>query len=387
MSEATWQSLPFDEAIKFFRDKTSVPADRLCDLARENYARSFIISGLADQSLLDDIRAAVDKGISQGTTLAEFQKDFDSIIAGRGWLEDKPSGYTNWRAAAIFNENVSMAYRQGRYQQMTSPAVLAVRPYWRYLPSSSENPRPEHEAFYNVVLPADDPWWEDHYAPIPGDFGCKCGVQALTEDEVREIEGELAGSDFPMQREVPRTEPDLEEAPPPAPELAPDLAPPGPERMTELDAGWQSSDEAEKKMIEDLSPDELNKLISEQRSMEEAKRPAPPPLADIDPDLPSGKVQFGWVSENGQRAYENRAMVPEMIAKNYFGADAKALDDLWTQAGREWHHVRERGATDINRERYFRLEDLMSWADKNNPAYKDIYFKQHPKSRGWRAGK
>ncbi len=34
---------------------------------------------------LADFRAAVDKAISQGTTLAEFRKDFDTIVAKYGW--------------------------------------------------------------------------------------------------------------------------------------------------------------------------------------------------------------------------------------------------------------------------------------------------------------
>ena len=72
--------LPFNEAISFFRDKLNMPTRRWNDLAGEMHARAFVVAGAMKADLLEDLRAAVDKAISQGTTLAEFRRDRKSVV-------------------------------------------------------------------------------------------------------------------------------------------------------------------------------------------------------------------------------------------------------------------------------------------------------------------
>ncbi|WP_319543166.1 PBECR2 nuclease fold domain-containing protein [uncultured Pseudodesulfovibrio sp.] len=193
--------LPFNEAIDYFRDKVNLPTDKWDDLMGGMHSRAFVIAGATESDLLSDLRMAVDRAISDGTTLEEFRKDFDSLVDRHGW---KHKGNRGWRTAVIYNTNLSVAYSAGRYAKMTDPDVLAAMPYWRYMPSGSADPRPEHMAWYNVVLPADDPWWETHYAP--NDYGCKCGVMALTEySRDRLIEAEEDGP-FPVRTEAPDDE-------------------------------------------------------------------------------------------------------------------------------------------------------------------------------------
>jgi hypothetical protein len=47
-------------------------------------ARSFMVPGAAKNEILVDLRSAVDRAISKGTTLDEFRKSFDSIVANHG---------------------------------------------------------------------------------------------------------------------------------------------------------------------------------------------------------------------------------------------------------------------------------------------------------------
>jgi len=159
---AEYMSLPFDEAIEFFRGKINVPTATWKDLWKAMHARAFSVAGAMKEDLLEDLRAAVDKGISEGTTLREFRKDFDGIIQKHGW---KYKGGKGWRTAVIFNTNISVAYAVGNYSQMMDPDVLKARPYLRYVGSSAAFPRPEHQAWANVILPADHPWWDTHTPP------------------------------------------------------------------------------------------------------------------------------------------------------------------------------------------------------------------------------
>ena len=165
---AEHMDLPFEEAIAFFRNKINMPAATWKTLWKSMHDRAFSVAGATKGELIEDLREAVDRAIAEGTTLAEFRTDFDSIVQKHGW---KYKGGKGWRTAVMLNTNISVAYSIGNYNQMTDPDVIRARPYLRYVASSSRNPRPEHMQWYNVILPADDPWWNTHYPP--NGWGCK----------------------------------------------------------------------------------------------------------------------------------------------------------------------------------------------------------------------
>jgi len=198
---AEYMDLPFNEAIDYFRQKVKLPTRTWKDLWQGMHARSFVVAGAMKTELLEDLYAAVDKGVSEGTTLKEFRKDFDALVDRHGW---KYKGGKGWRTGVIFNTNLSTAYAAGQHAQMTDPAVMKARPYWRYVASSSRNPRPEHQAWYNTVLPADDPWWNTHRPP--NGWGCKCGVVNHSAREVKRLKKEEAGGDQPIKTEAPEIE-------------------------------------------------------------------------------------------------------------------------------------------------------------------------------------
>jgi uncharacterized protein with gpF-like domain len=154
--------MPFDEAIEFFRGKVNIPTQRWDDLREEMHAKGFMVAGANRDGVLSDFREAVDKAISQGTTLEEFQNDFDGIVKRHGWSY---KGTRNWRSEIIYDTNVRTAYQVGRYRQMTDPDVANYRPFWEYMHTQSSHPRPAHLAWVGTVLKMNDPWWNTHYPP------------------------------------------------------------------------------------------------------------------------------------------------------------------------------------------------------------------------------
>ncbi|RJP17900.1 MAG: head morphogenesis protein [Deltaproteobacteria bacterium] len=186
-SEARYASLPFQEAIDFFREKVNIPTRHWDDLRQGMHARGFMVAGAAKTEILADLRSAVDKAISEGTTLDEFRKSFDSIVANHGWSY---KGGRNWRSELIFSTNIRTAYAAGRYRQMTDPDVASYRPNWQYRHGDSVVPRPLHLSWDGLVLAADDAWWKTHYPP--NGWGCKCRVFALSDRDMRK-----AGKDGP----------------------------------------------------------------------------------------------------------------------------------------------------------------------------------------------
>ena len=181
-ASAAYMNLPFDAAIAFFRAKLNLPVETWDEIWAAMHGRAFTVAGAMEADVLESFRVAVDKAISTGSTLGEFKKDFNRIVEKTGWGFN---GSAAWRAAVIYNTNVTVAYQRGHWLAMTDPDVVKVRPYLRYVKSSSADPRPEHMRWANLVLPWDDPWWDTHYPP--NGWGCKCGVVSMSEREVQRM--------------------------------------------------------------------------------------------------------------------------------------------------------------------------------------------------------
>jgi hypothetical protein len=179
MAEA--QPVHFTEAIDFFRQKVQLPSKAWTDLWEGMHARAFVVAGATKDALVADLYAAVDKAIATGTTLAQFRKDFDRIVADHGWTY---KGGRAWRARVIFDTNLRMANSAGRWDQ--AQRLKARRPFARYIHTHGSHDRPEHVAWHGTVLPLDDPWWSTHW-PANG-WGCKCTTQTLSPREA-EAEG------------------------------------------------------------------------------------------------------------------------------------------------------------------------------------------------------
>lgn len=164
-----FSKLPFEEAIKFFRQKVNLPTEKWTDIMDGMHTRGFVVAGAMKDGLLTDLRNAIDKAISEGTTLNDFRKSFDETVQRNGWSY---KGSRGWRTATILDTNLRTAYAEGHYRQ--SMAVVKDRPYWRYIGGLSITPRPLHLSWNGLVLHADDPWWDAHYPPK--EWGCKCKV-------------------------------------------------------------------------------------------------------------------------------------------------------------------------------------------------------------------
>lgn len=178
----------FPEQVTFFRNKLNLPTTRSGQITRDQNDAAFVVAGATKADLLADLRGAVDNAISNGQSLGEFRSQFNEIVAKRGWTgwtgEDSKAGRA-WRTRLIYKTNLDTSYAAGRWAQMTDPDVVRLRPYWRYVHNTIENPRQQHQRWNNLVLRHDHPWWQTHYAP--NGFGCNCGVETLNERGLRRL--------------------------------------------------------------------------------------------------------------------------------------------------------------------------------------------------------
>ncbi len=173
---------PFAEQLAFFRKKLNLPTERWDDVLGAAHDRAFIVASVTKADLLFDLRGAIDKSIAEGKSLSWFRGEFDALVRKHGWTgwtgEGTAAGRA-WRTRTIYTTNLRTSHAAGRYAQMTDPDVLAARPYWMYVHRSREHPRLQHKAWNGTVLPAQDPWFDSHFAP--NGWGCKCLIQSVSE--------------------------------------------------------------------------------------------------------------------------------------------------------------------------------------------------------------
>jgi hypothetical protein len=181
MPEAEFRGIPFQEAIDYFRGKVNIPTKRWNDLWKEEHVRGFMVAGANKDEILVSFYNAVQKAISKGTTLKEFQADFDNIVASTGWTY---KGSRGWRSRVIFETNVCQAFNAGRFQQQQESG-MPYREYRVDVMGHSLHHRPDHLAWNGLVLKANDPWWDAHY-PQNG-WGCNCGTFMLDDADMKDI--------------------------------------------------------------------------------------------------------------------------------------------------------------------------------------------------------
>ncbi|ACL05244.1 phage head morphogenesis protein, SPP1 gp7 family [Desulfatibacillum aliphaticivorans] len=159
-SEALWgPGTPFKEAMDYFRDK------------------AFRIAGVASADLLDMVKAEILKAMESGSTLEQFMAVMPALFESRGYTALKP-----WRVNTIWRTNMQVSYQGGRYRQLTSPAIRAARPYWRYMAVLDASSRPEHAAMHGKIFRWDHPVWQTWYPP--NGFNCRCTVVSVSKREI-----------------------------------------------------------------------------------------------------------------------------------------------------------------------------------------------------------
>lgn len=185
-------SLPPREAVAFFRRKGYKPSFSWEDVQRDEHARVFTVAKVARLDVLEDIRAACDRALAEGTAFAEFKRQLIPTLQEKGWwgvgrMRDPLDGKEKEvqlgsvrRLRTIYDTNLRTSYATGRWEQIQR--TVASRPFLRYVGILDEAIRAQHRAWHGTVLRADDPWWRTHFPP--NGWRCRCNVQQLSERDL-----------------------------------------------------------------------------------------------------------------------------------------------------------------------------------------------------------
>lgn len=170
--------LPFAEQIAFFRGKLGnlIPTAVWTDVWKSQHDRAFMVAGAQKADLLADLAGVVERSIADGKSIDWFRKQFDQIVQDHGW---DYTGERNWRTRTIYRTNMSTSYNAGRLALLRDPELQQLAPYWMYRHNDSvANPRPLHQSWDGITLPADHEWFTTHYTP--NGWGCMCRVIAVS---------------------------------------------------------------------------------------------------------------------------------------------------------------------------------------------------------------
>lgn len=168
----------FDEAIRYLKGKLPEASVAWNDLAGPVHGKVFTVAGATTADLADDFQQALVQALEQGTTLSAFRKDFDRIVAQRGWTYN---GSRGWRTAVIFNTNMRSAHMAGRWEQLQ--ANKADRPFLQYRTAGDSRVRPQHRVWNGLVYNIDDAFWQTHYPP--NGWGCRCTVRSYSQGDLK----------------------------------------------------------------------------------------------------------------------------------------------------------------------------------------------------------
>jgi len=164
--------LQFEQAVRAFRARVPMGWDVFKALVQASHEQAFVIAGVAELDLVNEVWEALDKAVASGTTFDEFKRDVGAQLE-QHWGRKNPA-----RLETIFRTNVQHAYGAGTVEMLQNPVVLKRRPFWKYSAVLDGRTTLVCEHWNGTILPADDPAWKSHQPPLH--FGCRSHLLALT---------------------------------------------------------------------------------------------------------------------------------------------------------------------------------------------------------------
>ncbi|MCX6210112.1 MAG: phage minor head protein [Bacteroidetes bacterium] len=122
------------------------------------------------------------KAHAQAKEIAALLKDANGNLRSKEDFKTEALKVDANYKGSYLNAEYDMAVRQARaaVQWQKIQKQKKLYPNLKYMPSVSAHPREAHRAFYGIVRPVDDSFWNTHFPPIG--WGCKCRVEQVDED-------------------------------------------------------------------------------------------------------------------------------------------------------------------------------------------------------------
>ncbi len=184
----TIETFPNEAAADYIRGKAVADPKNFGNLPDQLKQRAFTVAGIEQLDVLRRIRDAVAR-LPESASWDEAKRDIASEISPYTGGDMKAA---RARAEHTLRIHGFQAYAVARHQQQMETADIF--PYWKYVTVGDARVRPAHAALDGKVLRANDSWWKTHYPPW--DWGCRCIVEQLDEEDAKAI-GITDSADMP----------------------------------------------------------------------------------------------------------------------------------------------------------------------------------------------
>ncbi|WDR00740.1 phage minor head protein [Devosia sp. J2-20] len=177
----------------------------------EIHGTMFTVAKSAGFDILEEIFNGLLVALEDGQTYQDFARDLIPLLQVKGWWgrqavtnpgtglpEIAQLGSTR-RLQLIFDVNMRVSYAAGHWASFQRNK--AARPFLRYVHLvGQEHPRLHHQAWHNVCLLVDHPWWNTHFAP--NGWNCHCTIQSLSQRDVDRLiaDGEVLRFEAPAEQ-------------------------------------------------------------------------------------------------------------------------------------------------------------------------------------------
>jgi len=176
-AQQSFLAMPYDEALRFFRDKRIISPAEFDALEDRFKTGGFVARQLASQRLQEVARAAIESLLAQDLTIPEVVRAIRDAeapeIAATGIAPASPAYLEN-----VIRTNTATAYGAGRYAAMNDPAVVVLRPWRQNWSAGDQRVRPGHAALHGLVFAATSEL-AARYAP-PLHYQCRCSQTTLS---------------------------------------------------------------------------------------------------------------------------------------------------------------------------------------------------------------
>jgi SPP1 gp7 family putative phage head morphogenesis protein len=187
-----FEPTPHREAVDFIRNKPVLQQKVFKNLLPELKARAFTISGVESLNVLQTVRdrlAGLPTGGDWNTIKHEIARDISPWLIDPKADEEtqvKQAVAADAKAELLLRTHGGQAYAAASYQVMERQKDAL--PYWQYFTMGDASVREEHAALEGICLPADSPFWAEHFPPW--DWGCRCQAVPITREEYEEIKAD-----------------------------------------------------------------------------------------------------------------------------------------------------------------------------------------------------
>jgi SPP1 gp7 family putative phage head morphogenesis protein len=195
------------DAIKAFDERQLLlPSFRWQDVWQHEHQRAFAVAGISRADVLAVFRDALEKKLATGGTLAEFKKEVQpTLVTDPTTGDTRITRFDAARLQLIYDVNTRQSFAAGKWQRYQK--TKASHPFIWYRTMDDGHVRPQHQAWHNLVLPIDDPFWHTHWPP--NGWRCRCNVTQLSQRGIDRLlaEGQKLHFTAPAQEWLPYINP------------------------------------------------------------------------------------------------------------------------------------------------------------------------------------